>query len=152
RRLSLARWIASADNPLTARVIVNRVWAWHLGEGLVRTPGDLGTRGQAPTHPELLDWLAGGVVDNRWGLKNLHRLIVTSNTYRMSKRAKADYLRADPEGRLWWRVPYRRVEAEVVRDATLAVSGRLNRQMFGPGFRPPIPPGALEGHSDPKTV
>jgi hypothetical protein len=152
RRLSLARWIASDDNPLTARVIVNRVWMHHFGEAIVRTPGDLGKRGDRPSHPELLDWLAGWFVDHGWSLKELHRLIVTSSAYRMSKAWAAEQARRDPENRLLWRFPYRRLEAEALRDSILAVSGRLNGTMFGPGVRPAIPATALEGHSDPKTV
>jgi hypothetical protein len=152
RRLGLARWVASPDNPLTARVIVNRVWMYHFGEGLVRTPGDLGTRGERPTHPELLDWLAGWFVEHGWSLKALHRLIVTSSTYKMSKRWHEEYGTSDPENRLLWRFPYRRLEAEAIRDQVLAASGRLNRAFFGPGVRPAIQPAALEGHSDPKIV
>jgi hypothetical protein len=152
RRLSLARWVASPDNPLTARVIVNRVWQHHFGEALVRTPSDFGTRGERPTHPELLDWLAGWFVREGWSLKKLHRLILSSNAYRMGKRRNPEYASADPEDRLLWRVPYRRLEAEVLRDSMLAVSGRLNTRMYGPGMYPPIPPEALAGHSDPDKV
>jgi hypothetical protein len=152
RRLTFARWVASGDNPLTARVIVNRVWQHHFGQGLVRTPGDFGTRGERPTHPELLDWLADWFVREGWSLKKLHRLIVTSNTYRMSRRSVPESAACDPENRLLWRAPYRRLEAEAVRDSVLAVSGRLNRAFYGPGVRPPIPAEALAGHSDPKTV
>jgi hypothetical protein len=152
RRLTLARWVASRDNPLTARVIVNRVWQWHFGEGLVRTPNDFGTRGDRPTHPELLDWLTGWFVERGWSLKALHRLIVTSSTYRMSKRGHAEYAKSDPDNRLFWRFPYRRLEAEVIRDAALVASGELSREMFGKGVRPPIPRAAREGHSDPETV
>jgi hypothetical protein len=152
RRLALARWIASRENPLTARVIVNRVWQAHFGEGLVRTANDFGTIGEKPTHPELLDWLATWFMDNGWSLKKLHRLILTSNTYRMSKRWNADYGAGDPEDRLFWRVPYTRLEVEAIRDSMLAVSGRLNRQMYGPSMLPPIPPAALEGSSDPDKI
>jgi hypothetical protein len=149
RRLSLARWIASKDNPLTARVIVNRVWQHHFGEGLVRTPSDFGKMGEAPTHPELLDWLTDRFVHDGWSLKKLHRLILTSNAYRMSKRANADYAAKDPDDRLLWRVPFKRLDVEVIRDAALSASGRLNPKRGGPGMRPPIPPEALAGHSDP---
>src|SRR5205823_10100479 len=100
RRLSLARWIASPDNPLTARVIVNRVWQFHFGKGLVTTPSDFGTMGENPTHPQLLDWLADWFVQEGWSLKKLHRLILTSNTYRMSKRWNAEYGGDDPENTL----------------------------------------------------
>jgi hypothetical protein len=152
RRLSLARWIASPDNPLTARVLVNRVWQVHFGEGLSRTPSDFGTRGEAPTHPELLDYLAHRFVCDGWSIKTLNRLILTSNTYRMSKRGNPGYAAHDPEDRLLWRVPYRRLEVEAIRDSVLAVSGRLNAQMYGPSVYPAIPKEALAGHSDPATV
>jgi hypothetical protein len=152
RRLSLARWIASKDNPLTARVIVNRVWMHHMGQPLVRTPGDFGRRGDRPSHPELLDWLAGWFVEHGWSLKALHRLIVTSTAYRMSRAWHPEYSKEDPENRLFWRFAPRRLEAEAIRDSILAASGRLRRDMFGPGVRPAIPRGALEGHSDPATV
>jgi hypothetical protein len=152
RRLSLARWIASPDNPLTARVIVNRVWQQHFGEGLVRTPEDFGTRGERPTHPELLDWLAAWFVREGWSLKKLHRLILASNTYRTAKEGPADYARLDPEDRLLWRFPYRRLEAEAVRDSILAASGRLDLRLYGPTMRPEVPRAALESHSDPDTV
>ena len=152
RRLTLARWIARRDNPLTARVIVNRVWQYHFGSGLVLTPSDFGRRGGRPSHPELLDWLANWFVQEGWSVKKLHRLILTSNTYRMSNRRNPEYSKIDPENRLLWRFSPRRLEAEVIRDSVLAVSGQLNLEMFGPGVRPPIPRSALEGHSDPKTV
>jgi hypothetical protein len=152
RRLSLARWIANPDNPLTARVIVNRVWQYHFGEGLVRTPGDFGTHGSPPTHPELLDWLADWFVREGWSLKKLHRLILTSNAYRMCKRGNPEYARLDPEDRLLWRVPFKRLEAEAVRDSMLAVSGRLNQRLYGPTMYPEMPRGALEAHSDPDKV
>ncbi|MCI0680686.1 MAG: DUF1549 and DUF1553 domain-containing protein [Gemmataceae bacterium] len=152
RRLTLARWIASPQNPLTARVIVNRVWAWHFGEGLVRTPNDFGVMGAAPTHPELLDWLAATFVDNGWSLKQLHRLIVTSNTYQMSKRWNAEYAAADPENQRLWRFPVKRLEVEAIRDAMLAVSGRLNPAMYGPSIYPEVPKEALAGNSDPDKI
>jgi hypothetical protein len=153
RRLSLARWLARPENPLTARVIVNRVWQFHFGEGLVRTPSDFGTMGESPTHPELLDWLADWfVTDAGWSLKKLHRLILASNTYRMSKRWNPEYGAADPENRLFWRVPYRRLEVEAIRDSMLAVSGRLNPKMYGPSMYPHVPREAMEGHSDPDRI
>jgi hypothetical protein len=152
RRLTLARWIADRDNPLTARVIVNRVWQAHFGEGLVRTASDFGTIGEKPTHPELLDWLANWFVENGWSLKKLHRLIMTSNTYRMSKRSNSAYFAEDPENRLLWRMPYRRMEVEPIRDSMLAVSGTLNPAMYGPSMYPFVPRQALEGSSDPDKI
>jgi hypothetical protein len=152
RRLSLARWIADANNPLTARVIINRVWQWHFGEGLVRTSSDFGTQGQEPTHPELLDWLANWFVEHGWSIKQLHRLILTSNTWQMSRRNNAEYAEKDPDNRLLWRMPYHRLEVEAIRDSVLAVSGRLNVAMYGPSVLPPIPKEALDGNSDPDKV
>ncbi len=152
RRLTLARWVASPDNPLTARVIVNRVWQWHFGEGLVRTPSDFGRAGQPPTHPELLDWLTAWFVREGWSLKKLHRLILASNTYRMASASDERLARVDPENRLLWRFPYRRLEVEAIRDSMLAVSGRLNAAMYGPSMLPPVPKEALAGHSDPDSV
>lgn len=152
RRLTLGRWIASEHNPLTARVIVNRVWQYHMGEGLVRTPSDFGVMGETPTHPELLDWLADWFVREGWSLKKLHRLIVTSNTYSMSKRWRADYGAEDPQQRLLWRLPYRRLEVEAIRDAMLSASGQLQRQMHGPSMYPEVPRDALLGHSDPDKI
>jgi len=152
RRLTLARWIASPENPLTARVIVNRVWQFHFGEGLVRTPSDFGVMGEPPTHPELLDWLADWFVQQRWSIKRLQRLILDSNTYRMSKDWNADYAGEDPDNRLLWRFPYRRLEVEAIRDSMLAVSGRLNPKMYGPSMYPHVPKEALDGHSDPDKI
>jgi hypothetical protein len=152
RRLTLARWITSRENPLTARVIVNRVWQHHFGEGLVRTPSDFGVMGERPTHPELLDWLANWFMENGWSLKKLHRLILTSNAYRMSKQWNADYAEKDPEDRLLWRMPYQRLEVEAIRDSALVASGQLNPRMLGPSMYPHIPPAALEGNSDPDKI
>ncbi len=152
RRLSLARWIASPDNPLTARVIVNRIWQYHFGEGLVRTPSDFGVQGQPPTHAELVDWLADRFVKEGWSVKKLHRLILTSNAYRMSKKWNPQYGAKDPENRLLWRVHYRRLEVEAIRDSMLAVSGQLNPKMYGPSMYPQVPKEALEGHSDPDKI
>jgi hypothetical protein len=131
-RLDLARAIASPDNPLTARVMVNRVWMHHFGNGLVRTPGDFGTRGEPPTHPELLDFLAAAFMENGWSVKKLHRLIVRSNTYRQSSVADTQSTAADPENRLLGRMNRRRLEFEPLRDALLAVAGRLDGTPGGP--------------------
>jgi hypothetical protein len=152
RRLALAKWIASPHNPLTARVIVNRIWQYHFGDGLVRTPSDFGVMGQAPTHPELLDWLTSWFVEHGWSIKNLHRLILASNTYRMSKRWHKEYAAEDPTNERLWRFPYRRLEVEAIRDSMLAVSGQLNRTMYGPSVYPFVPREALAGHSDPDKI
>ncbi len=152
RRLTLANWIASPENPLTTRVIVNRVWQFHFGEGIVRTPSDFGLVGEPPTHPELLDWLANWFIESRWSIKALHRLIMSSNTYRMSKKWNRDYGATDPANLLLWRMPYRRLEVEAIRDSMLAVSGRLNSKMYGPSMYPYVPAAALEGSSDPDKI
>ena len=152
RRLTLARWLTDAANPLTARVIVNRVWQYHFGFGLVRTSSDFGTNGEPPTHPELLDWLARWFVEHDGSFKALHRLILTSSTYRQSTRGESRNATVDPENRLLWRMPYRRLEVEVIRDAMLAASGELNRQMFGPSMYPEIPAAAIAGSSDPDKI
>jgi len=153
RRISLARWITAPDNPLTARVFVNRVWQYHFGSGLVRTPSDYGRRGQQPTHPELLDWLADWFVhDAGQSIKKLHRLIMTSNTYRMSKRMHHESAAKDPDNRLLWRFPYRRLEVEAIRDAMLAVSGQLQPTLYGPGMYPHIPENARRSGYNPQSV
>ena len=149
RRLTLAKWIAHPENPLTARVIVNRVWLWHFGQGLVRTPNDFGLIGQRPTHPELLDWLAHWFVNEAdWSLKKLHRLIMTSRTWQMSRTPRVDYMATDPDTRLLWRMPYRRLEVEAIRDSIMFVSGRLDRKMYGPPMHPFVPRDALLNHAD----
>ena len=139
RRRTLADWIADPANPLTPRVIVNRLWHYHFGTGIVDTPSDFGVNGGVPSHPELLDWLASELVDpaspgERWRLKRIHRLIVMSRAYRQASTARPDGLAADADARLLWRHPPRRLEAEPLRDAILAVSGSLNPAMGGPGF------------------
>lgn len=141
RRLALARWITDPANPLTARVMVNRLWQYHFGEGLVSTPSDFGANGARPTHPELLDWLASEFMSplqdatvHPWSIKHIHRLIVTSATYRQASDARTDCLALDAGSRLLWRLPPRRLEAEPIRDQMLAVSGKLDLQMGGPGF------------------
>ena len=134
RRLKLAEWIASDKNPLTARVIVNRVWQYHFGQGLVSTPSDFGKNGATPTHPELLDWLATRFMENGWSLKWLHREILSSSTYQQSSYPCSDALAQDAGCQLLWRFPPRRLEAEAIRDCVLEVTGKLNRQAGGPGF------------------
>lgn len=141
RRLSLAGWIASPANPLTARVLVNRAWLQHFGQGLVATPNDFGLAGARPTHPELLDWLAGEFMRGGWSLKQLHRLIVTSATYRQASAAPAT-----AENSLLWRQSPRRLSAEQLRDALLAVSGLLTGKSEGPPIWPDLPPETLQAN------
>jgi hypothetical protein len=139
RRLALAKWVASPDNPLTARVVVNRLWQHHFGKGLVATPSDLGTRGEPPTHPELLDWLATELANperergGAWQLKRIHKLMLMSETYQQSTRVSPEAAAKDPDNRLLSRMNRVRLEGEAVRDALLAVSGRLNPKAGGPG-------------------
>jgi hypothetical protein len=142
-RLGLARWIVAKENPLTARVIVNRVWQQYFGQGFVASPEDFGTRCERPSHPELLDWLAIEFRDQGWSLKNLHRLIVTSSTYRQSSKVTPRLLEKDPTNKWLARAPRLRVEAEVVRDQALAAAGLLNRKIGGPPIFSPIPDGVL---------
>jgi hypothetical protein len=134
RRKALADWIASKDNPLTARVIVNRLWHHHFGTGLVDTPSDFGLNGSRPTHPELLDFLAAELMDHGWSLKHVHRLILGSRTFRQDSRRIEAAAAVDVGARLLWRYPPRRVEAEMLRDAMLSTAGRLDLTMGGPGF------------------
>lgn len=134
RRLKLAEWIASPENPLTPRVIMNRLWQHQFGVGLVSTPNDFGKNGVRPTHPELLDWLASELVAKGWSLKAMQRQILTSATWRQSSAPRADATRVDASTRLLWRFPPRRLEAEAIRDSILAVSGNLDRTAGGPSF------------------
>ncbi len=136
RRRSLAGWLADPANPLTARVVVNRVWHYHFGTGLVATPNDFGRNGEPPSHPELLDWLAADFLAHGTSLKALHRRIMLTDAYRRSSRFEARAAAVDADDRLLWRYPTRRLEAEVVRDAMLQASGLLNPEMGGPSFRP----------------
>ncbi|MAI32041.1 MAG: hypothetical protein CMM07_10270 [Rhodopirellula sp.] len=128
-RLELAEWITRPSNPLTARVFVNRVWQWHFGSGLVDTASDFGSRGSLPSHPELLDWLTTEFIDSGWSLKSLHRLIMTSRTYQLASTDNAKNLAVDPENRWHWRYSRRSLDAESIRDAMLAVSGQLDRNV-----------------------
>jgi hypothetical protein len=150
RRATLARWLTAPENPLTARVMVNRVWAWHFGLGIVRTPNDFGTQGERPTHPELLDWLARDFMDHGWSLKHLHRRIMLSSTYKMGSVAGGPGRRADPENRLLWHFPRRRLEGEIIRDNMLACAGTLNVKLFGPAVVPPLSSQELTGLFDSK--
>lgn len=134
RRVALAKWIGNEDHPLTARVMVNRLWHYHFGQGLVNTPNDFGYNGGRPSHPELLDWLATEFMQQGWSLKQIHRQIVLSATYRQSTQSRPEGIAKDAGNRLLWRFPPRRLEAEVIRDTILANSGRLDLRMGGPGY------------------
>jgi hypothetical protein len=134
RRLALAKWITRQDNPLTARVIINRLWKHHFGTGLAATPNDLGANGVRPTHPKLIDWLASELVASEWSLKHIHRLILTSRTWRQSSQLSRKAIGADSGSRLLWRFPPRRLEAEPIRDNILRAAGTLDSRMGGPGF------------------
>lgn len=136
RRLKFADWLADARNPLPARVMANRLWHYHFGQGMVATPSDFGASGARPSHPELLDYLAAKFITGGWSIKNLHRLIVNSATYKQSSAFNAKAAAQDADNTLLWRFAPRRLEAETLRDAMLSVSGQLNLQMGGPGFRP----------------
>jgi len=137
-RRELAVWLTRSTNPLTARVFVNRVWQWHFGSGLVSTPSDFGTRGDLPSHPELLDWLAMRFVESGWDVKALHRTIMLSRTYQLSSDDHEANLGTDPTNRLHWRFSRQPLDAESIRDAMLAVSGQLDRSMAGPHPFPPV--------------
>jgi hypothetical protein len=130
-RRELAAWLTDPDHPLVARVMVNRVWQWHFGEGLVRTPSNFGLLGEKPTHPELLDWLAQRFIDDGWSLKKLHKLILLSNTYRQSSQITKEKFEADPGNRLWSRFQRRRLDVEEIRDAMLAIDGTIDLTMGG---------------------
>lgn len=149
RRLQLAQWMADPQNPLTARVIVNRLWMHHLGQGLVRSPNNWGYTGEKPTHPELLDWLAAELVANGWHLKSIHRLILLSQTYQQASihPEQRAYEQQDAANHLWWRAERRRMDAEAIRDALLVSSGEIDLRIGGEGFRPSISTEALEGLS-----
>jgi mono/diheme cytochrome c family protein len=136
RRQALADWIVDPANPLTARVIVNRLWQHHFGEGLVATPSDFGANGARPTHPELLDWLAAELVEHDWSLRHIHRLIVTSATYRQASTFRPEPAAIDAQAKLLWRYPPQRLSAEQIRDTLLAASGKLDVTAGGPGFLP----------------
>ena len=142
-RLDLAKWLASQDNPLTARVIVNRVWQHYFGRGIVETDNDFGLQGTPPSHPELLDWLAVEFMERGWSLKELHRLIVTSKTYRQTSADRDDLKEKDPDNYLLGRQRRLRLDAEIVRDVGLAASGLLSKKFGGPPVYPPIPNGVM---------
>lgn len=152
-RIALANWIASPENPLTSRVMVNRIWQHHFGRGLVQTPSDFGTHGHSPSHPELLHWLAHEFSNRGWSIKQMHKLMLTSATYRQVSAPEKSgensagnemvawrlAAKSDPDNRLYWRMNRLRLEGEVIRDSLLSVSGELNFAMHGPGVFPPIP-------------
>ena len=139
-RRQFAEWIASEKNPLTARVMVNRIWRHHFGEGIVRSVSNFGTMGEKPSHPVLLDWLATEFVRSGWSVKHMHRVMMNSAAYRRSSNDVAANLRADPGNRLFWRMPRQRLEAEILRDQILAAAGTLDRTTGGPAVRPYIDP------------
>jgi hypothetical protein len=148
-RAALAKWLTDPGNPLVARVMVNRLWQHHFGRGIVPSPNDFGKLGEPPTHPELLNWLASEFVARGWKMKDMHRLIMTSNAYRMSSKAHDKGLAADPSNLLFWRFNMRRLSSEELRDSFLAVSGKLNLKMGGPSMFPPISKQVLAGQARP---
>jgi hypothetical protein len=149
KRCALAEWLTDRRNPRTARVLVNRLWQYHFGRGIVPTPNDFGKLGEPPSHPELLNWLAAEFMEGDWRIKRMHRLIVLSSAYRMSSRARSAGLATDPSDRWLWRFPMRRLTAEEIRDSILAASGTLQFKAGGPSIAPPIPPEVLAGQSMP---
>jgi len=147
RRLGFSQWLVDRDNPLTARVMVNRLWQHHFGEGIVRTPSNFGKMGTPPSHPALLDWLAVEFIDGGWSLKAMHRLMLTSQAYRMAALDIPASQKVDPENRLFWRMPRVRLEAEIIRDAIMATAGTLDRTVGGPSIFPYIDPDLFEKSS-----
>jgi hypothetical protein len=141
RRSALANWIADPANPLSTRVIVNRIWHYHFGSGIAGTPSDFGIMGERPTNRELLDYLTSNFVKNGWSMKSLHRDILLSNTYRQSSRYNEASAKIDPDNKYLWRFNRRRAEGEIIRDSMLSASGMLNPKMGGPGVFPPLPEG-----------
>jgi hypothetical protein len=149
RRRVLAEWLASADNPMTSRVMVNRIWQYHFGRGIVRSSNDFGLQGDDPTHPDLLNWLAHQFVESGWDIKAMHRLIMSSDAYQRSSAPNDRALLKDPLNNLFWRFDMRRLQAEEVRDSILAARGSLNLQMGGPSVTPPLPAIVLATASKP---
>ena len=162
KRRYLAEWITREDNPLTTRVIANRLWQFHFGRGIVRSASDFGTSGDEPTHPQLLDWLAATLVEKEWSLKAMHKLILMSRTWQMASTPRDEPLKKDPLNHLFWRYDMRRLTAEEIRDSILNLTGELNLKMGGPSITPPLPqevlatssrPGAAwRGLSDPENA
>src|SRR6185436_12064043 len=150
QRRAVAEWLTDTEHgagTLVARVIVNRVWQHHFGQGLVRTVNDFGARGEPPTHPELLEWLTTQFVKGGWKLKPLHRLIMISSVYLQDTAFDPGKATVDPDNRLLWRRRPQRLESEILRDAMLAVSGTLNPEMFGPAFKAPVAPEAIQARN-----
>jgi hypothetical protein len=143
-RLALARWLTQPEHPLTARVMMNRLWHYHFGRGIVATPNDFGRNGAQPTHPELLDWLATEFVAQGWSLKRMHELLVLSNTYQQVSTNDSHKAKLDPDNKLLWRMNRQRLDAEALRDSVLAVAGTLTEQLYGPAIRVPIEPEVYE--------
>jgi len=141
RRSALANWLTDPKNPLTSRVMVNRIWQHHFGKGLVATPSDFGVMGERPTNKELLDYMAATFVEGGWSMKQIHRLILNSNTWQQSSAYSEESAKADPQNKYLWRFNRQRLEGETIRDSMLATAGRLNTKMGGPGIFPPLPPG-----------
>ncbi len=150
QRHAMADWMTDTEHGagvLLARVFVNRIWQHHFGDGIVRTVSDFGTRGDAPTHPELLEWLTGEFINHSWSVKHLHRLILNSHTYRQGGAPNAANNTIDPENKLLWRRRPQRLESEILRDSMLTVAGSINSEMFGPGVKPPIPDEAMQARN-----
>ena len=152
RRRVLANWIVSPDNPLTARVIANRIWYYHFGRGIVRSPNNFGQNGEAPTHPELLDWLAAELIENGWSLKQFHKTLMLTRTYRMSSAYHAGNAQLDSENDYFWRFPMRRLTAEEIRDSIINLSGILNLKMGGPSVYTEVPQEVLATASRPNNA
>ncbi len=152
KRRVFAEWVGRAENPLTARVMANRIWQYHFGRGIVRSSNDFGKLGTPPTHPELLDWLASEFIASGWRLKTIHKLIMTSSTYRMSSQSHSDYIQQDANNDLFWRFNIRRLAAEEIRDTVLWNTGKLNLKMGGPSVFPELPQEVLATASRPGSV
>jgi len=152
RRTALAKWLTDPSNPLTPRVMVNRIWHYHFGQGIVATPSDFGAMGQRPSHPELLDWLADEFVKTGWDMKRMHKLLLMSNTYQQSSAFNAESAKADSHNKLLWSFPRERLEGEVIRDSALSVAGLLNAKVGGPSVYPELPAGAAPPRGGWKTA
>ncbi len=138
-RMTLAKWIASPENPLTARVMVNRLWQYHFGRGIIGTTSDFGANGERPTHPQIIDWLANEFIEKKWSVKEMHRILMNSAVYQQATENSAANESADPENKLLWKFPRRRLQAEEIRDSVLALSGRLSSERGGPSIFPILP-------------